>query len=176
MLEVKYVVLSVNTLKISLACAPLIPVKFGRYSYSNILGKERKYRDIVIKVDGTDCSDQTVVCNKLNDYFISIANNINDIIPASNKSPLEYMGDRLPHSFFCLPATSEEVQKILSNFVCKGCNHKSISMFIYNYLSPVISPIISKFFNISIEEGVFPDCLKTGRVVSFHKSSLGMPL
>ena len=46
--------------------------------YNNILGKEGKSRDIVIKVDGTDCSDQTVVCNKLNDYFISIANNIND--------------------------------------------------------------------------------------------------
>ena len=56
--------------------------------YNNILGKERKSRDIVIKVDGADCSDQTVVCNKLNDFFISIASNINDSIPASNKSPL----------------------------------------------------------------------------------------
>ena len=77
--------------------------------YNNILGKERKSKDIVIKVDGADYSDQTVVCNKLNDYFISIANNINDSTPASNKSPLEYMGDRLPHSFFCLPATSDEL-------------------------------------------------------------------
>ena len=134
------------------------------------MGKERKSRDIVIKVDGADCSDQTVVCNKLNDFFISIASNINDSIPASNKSPLEYMGDRLPHSFFCLPATSDEVQKLLSSFVCKGRNLKSIPMFIYKYLSPVISPIISKIFNISIEEGVFPDCLKTGRVVPLHKS------
>ena len=80
------------------------------------------------------------------------------------------MGDRLPHSFFCLPATSDEVQKLLSSFICKGCNLKSIPMFIYKYLSPVISPIISKNFNISIEEGVFPDCLKTGRVVPLHKS------
>ena len=87
-----------------------------------------------------------------------------DSIPASNKSPLEYMGDRLPHSFFCLPATSDEVQKLLSSFVCKGCNLKSIPMFIYKYLFSVISPIISNFLNISIEEGVFPDCLKTGRV------------
>ena len=62
LLEVKYVVLSVNTLKISLTCAPLIPVKFGRYNYNNILGKEGKSRDIVIKVDGADCSDQTVAC------------------------------------------------------------------------------------------------------------------
>ena len=138
--------------------------------YNNILGKERKSRDIVIKVDGADCSNQTVVCNKFNDYFISIAKNINDSISASNKSPLEYMGDRLPHSFFCLPATSDDVQKLLSSFVCKGCNLKSIPMFIYKYLSPVISPIISKINNISIEEGVFPDCLKTGRVVPLHKS------
>ena len=47
--------------------------------YNNILGSERKSKDIVNKVDGTDCSDQTVVCNKLNDYFISIANNINPL-------------------------------------------------------------------------------------------------
>ena len=111
-----------------------------------------------------------MVCNKLNDYFISIANNINDSIPASNKSPLECMGDRLHHSFSVyLLSTSDEVQNLLSSFVCKGYNLKSIPMFIYKYLSPVISPIISKIFNISIEEGVFPDCLKTGRVVPLHK-------
>ena len=64
----------------------------------------------------------------------------------------------------------DEVQKLLSSFVCKGCNLKSIPMFIYKYLFPVISPIISKIFNISIEEGVFPDCLKPGMVVPHHKS------
>ena len=43
-------------------------------------------------------------------------------------------------------------------------------MFIYKYLSRVISPIISKKINISIEEGVFSNCLKTGRVVPLYKS------
>ena len=36
--------------------------------------------------------------------------------------------------------------------------------------SHILAPVISELFNMSIMEGIFPSCLKTGRVIPIFKS------
>ena len=43
-------------------------------------------------------------------------------------------------------------------------------MYIYKYLIPVLCPVIATLFNCRIPEGIFPDCLEVGRVISLHKA------
>ena len=80
------------------------------------------------------------------------------------------MGPSLPASFLCLPATEDDVRSVISSFVTKGCNLDNIPVYIYKYLIPVLCPFIANLFNCSISEGIFPDCLKVGRVIPLHKA------
>ena len=47
-------------------------------------------KDIVLNINGVDCSDSALISNHFNSYFSSIANEINNDIPLSDASPLDY--------------------------------------------------------------------------------------
>ena len=137
---------------------------------NSLMCRGKSFKDIVLNVDGDDCHNNAVISNKFNDYFISIADNINSALPISNNSPLNYMGRRVPESFFCLPASEEEISRVIASFENKGCNINKIPVYIYKHVLPVISPVIADLFNCSIAEGRFSDCLKEGTVVPLHKA------
>ena len=48
-------------------------------------------------------------------FVISIAPNLANKIPNQTKSPLSYLGDRLPNSIFLEPVSDEEVEGIVNN-------------------------------------------------------------
>ena len=132
--------------------------------------RDKSCKDIVLNINGVDCRDSALISNHFNSYFSFIANEIYNDIPLSNASPLDYMGPSLPASFLCLTATEDDVRSVLSSFVTKGCNLDNIPVYIYKYLIPVLCPVIANLFNCSISEGIFPDCLKVGRVIPLHKA------
>ena len=63
-----------------------------------------------------------------------------------------------------------EVKKQILSFKSKHSNIKSIPSFAYKCIADVLSPVIAKLTNQSYEEGIFPSCLKTARVLSFHNA------
>ena len=46
----------------------------------------------------------------------------------------------------------------------------NILVFIYTILAPIISPTVSKLFNNSLSEGIFPECFKTAKIITIFKS------
>ena len=127
-------------------------------------------KEIVLNINGVDCSDSALISNHFINYFSYISNEINNDISLSKVSPLDYMGSSLPVSFLSLPVTEDVVRSVISSFVTKGCNLDDIPVYIYKYLIPVLCPVIANLFNCSISEGIFPDCLKVGRVIPLHKA------
>jgi hypothetical protein len=63
-----------------------------------------------------------------------------------------------------------EVSSLIKSFRNKGCNQRCIPIVIFKFANDLLSPVISKLFNESIDTGVFPSCLKIGRIVPIHKS------
>jgi len=123
-----------------------------------------------IKTDINEVTrDPTQIASNLNKHFSNIGSILNDKIPQSNVSPIEFMGNRNDNSMFITPSTPVEVQKIISSFVNKSGGIHSIPTFIYKKIVHLISPVISRLFNESVVNGIFPSCLKVARVVPIFK-------
>ena len=65
--------------------------------------------------------------------------------------------------------TSLEVFNIIKKFKNKKSSVNNIPISVFKKVSHVISPLLSELFNESINMGVFPNKLKTGRVVPLFK-------
>ena len=55
------------------------------------------------------------MANIFNNVFVNTAKKINENIPRTRKSPLEYLSSRNQPSFFILPATSQEIKVIINS-------------------------------------------------------------
>ena len=105
----------------------------------------------------------------LNDYFSSVAPSLTAQIPDVMIDPLSYLS-RNPHSFAYFEVDSAEVRKQVLSFKSKPSNIKSIHSFAYKYIADILSPVLAKLTNQFFEEGIFPSCLKTARVIPIHKA------
>ena len=78
---------------------------------------------------------------------------------------------QIPASFFLKPILEEEVIKQLHNLkASKSSCAYHIPHKIIKLSTVTIAPILTKLFNDSIRQGVFPDVLKIAHVVPIHKS------
>ena len=96
--------------------------------------------------------------------------NITKTIPRTNKSPVDFMGDRIGNSFFIAPSVPLEISEIISLLKAgKSLGPNSIPMKILKALSPLISPLLSQIINESFQSGIFPDKMKLAKVILLFK-------
>ena len=72
-------------------------------------------------------------------------------------------------SMYVAPCTNVEVERLVKSLVNKTNGINSIPTFMYKKIINIISPVIATLFNKSIEEGIFPSCLKVARVIPIFK-------
>ena len=73
-------------------------------------------------------------------------------------------------SIFINAASPLEVAQIISKFdATKANGPNSIHVNVMKLITPTISTHISKLFNASIQQGIFPNCLKTSSVTPVYK-------
>ena len=137
----------------------------------NSLIKAKKVKtSITLSVNGSDIVDSHTVSEKFNNFFSNIGRELDDKIPLTNFSPLQYMGDPAQNSFFGQPTNTNEVTKIISKFANKSSDLNSVPVYIFKSLKHIISPTISELFNQSLLTGTFPDCLKKAKIIPIFKS------
>ena len=125
--------------------------------------------------NGNISSDPAVVANIFNKFFVNVSHNITKTIPRSNKSPVDFMGDRTGNSFFTAPSVPNEISEIISLLKTgKSLGPNSIPMKILKALSPLISSPLSQIINESFQSGIFPDKMKFAKVIPLFKK--GCPL
>jgi len=123
-----------------------------------------------IDILGRRITDPESISCQFNEYFSSVALKLDDAVPNVDRSPLSYLGIPAVNSIFVSPAVNSDVERVISELPCKACDIREIPSFIYKYFSNVLSPMVASLFNESIDSGVFPDKLKTARVVPVHKA------
>jgi len=130
----------------------------------------RKKLDPEIVIDGRRVTQGCDVAEHFNSFFCNVAVNINRTIPVTAICPLQYLGERVPNSMFALPASTSDVISIVDSLQNKSCHLSDVPVFIYKKCSDLISPIICRLFNLSLETGVFPMILKAATIIPIHKS------
>ena len=137
---------------------------------NNILNnKNKSTAPSLIKYDRKDISDQNEMSKIFNNFFVNIGANLANTITRDGTDPLDYLEPRRINSFIFFGTTPQEVFNIIKKFKNKKATINNIPIAIIKKISPIIAPIISQLFNESIEAGVFPEKLKTSRVIPLYK-------
>ena len=105
------------------------------------------------------------------EYFAGVARKIDEKIPFINNDPLSYLHNINPNSFFASLSTPREVANLILSMPNKKCNLTSVPVLCYKYVVEQVSVIISDSFNVSIEEGIFLECLKLAHIIPIFKST-----
>ena len=83
-------------------------------SIKNIINKNQKPQtQSRFKIgDNLITSDKNIICNRFNDFFVNSGPTVAKSIPKVNKSPLNYMRNRLTESIYLIPVTEKINQYI----------------------------------------------------------------
>ena len=137
---------------------------------NSILGKKNTPNiPPIINHNRKDISDHKEMCKIFNNYFVNIGANLANTITGDAPDPINYLGSRCVNSFSFMGTTSQEVFNVIKKFKNKKSSINNIPIAVFKKISHVISPLLCELFNESINVGVFPDKLKTGRVVPLFK-------
>lgn len=128
-------------------------------------------------MDHNITSNKTLIANKFNNYFTSIADKLSDKIPSCNVHFSSFLKNKNPTcSIFLKPIAPIEVSKIINNLKSTKVNGpNSIPTIILKENNSTFSDILSKLFNKSITAGEFPTILKFVSVTPIYKNK-GSPL
>jgi hypothetical protein len=137
---------------------------------NEILGRNGQGKQIIkeIIIDGETNSDQSSMAQAFNEYFCQIPiktqNNLNKALVSYDN--IIQINDKSMSLYFTTPIEIYDIINKLSN---KSCKH-DIPMKLIKSVNELISPLLHKIFNMCIEKGIYPELLKSARVIPIHKS------
>ena len=125
-------------------------------------------RELVI--NGTSYKNELDIANEFNNFFSKIASKLVNELPPTTTSPLSWMPPSPPSNFRLYPITESECSKLIKNLKNSGSNIDHMPARIFKSVSAyIISPLV-KIMNKSFEDGIYPNCLKIGRIITIFKS------
>lgn len=138
--------------------------------YSEILGKNKTKQDInKIIYKGKALSSNSDIASAFNDYFTTVASDLASNFP-KNDYHMNYLTESYTNSMFLNAVTRQEMSTLL-----KSLNpNKSAGLdnippnLVIQMAEYVIDPLLH-IFNLSFTNGIFPDLLKTSKVIPVYK-------
>ena len=108
--------------------------------------------------------------NTFNNYFVNVAQKIDEKILRTRKSPLDYLTLRNDKIFFLSPVISVEIEIIINALQAgKAVGPYSIPISLLKILNSHIPKPLCTIINDSFSSWVFPDRLKLAKVIPLHK-------
>ena len=144
-------------------------------TWNNINGllSSNKNNHKVINISENDeiLSDPSIVANKFNNYFVDVSNKLSQTIAQGNCSYEQFLKEPLPKTFFMNETDPDEIKVVINSLKNKSCGLNQIPTRLIKIVSDVVSFPICTLFNRSIEEGIFPSCIKEARVTPVFKNN-----
>ena len=141
---------------------------------NEIRGKSRKEIKPLFKIDNKKITDRRVIASKFNEYFISIAEKMNSqassdikIEDAEIPSFFSFMGKSQESSIYLSDCEDVEIATIINEL--ENGKASDIPIKLIKRSSHIISPILSKYYNIFMYKGEFPDVYKIGKISPIYK-------
>ena len=122
--------------------------------------------------DNQTFTDNKSIAKTLNNYFVNIGPSIEKTIPKPKSSFQSYLGDHNPTALTLNPCNEDEITEIISKFgVNKASGPYSIPTHLLKEFSHHFSKPLTILVNKSLNEGVFPQSLKTALVCAIFKKN-----
>ena len=111
------------------------------------------------------------IANSFNNFFVNIGPTLADDIPISNDTFSTYLTDAVGDTLFLKRVTQAEIIDLVNNTKSKKSkDHDDIDMCLVKKIIPYLVIPLEHIFNISLQTGVFPDCMKIARVIPLFKN------
>ena len=134
--------------------------------------KQKQQKIDKIIVNGNVINDSKSIANSFNDYFCEIGNVLSQKIPTMSISYKHYLQNSNLNSIFVNPITEQEViQEISKLGERRAIGIYDIPVKLMKTSKELLSKPLSKIFNMSIEQGMFPNMLKIARITPIYKNS-----
>ena len=141
---------------------------------NELRGKKRVPTKPIFKIENEVVHDRRIIANKFNEYFVSLAMNLNKkvendygLITEALPTFETYLTKRCENSLYIGDCDTDEIIKIISGFA--NGKASDIPVRIVKRAAPVLAKILKLLYNNCISEGIFPSCLKTGRISHVFK-------
>ena len=167
----------VNTAKNTYKCNKILENKEdSRKTWqliNELRGKSRKVLKPPFLINNERIFERRTIANEFNKYFNSIASNLNDAIGEHKLADLklksfeDYLFPCRQQSMYLEDCTPEEVMEIVKDF--ENSKSSDIPIRVIKKSVHVFSHTLSKYFNILMKAGKFPDALKLGKVTPVFK-------
>ena len=145
------------------------------WSILNSIIKKRQYSSNTSDTyvyDNKEIRGSINIANGFNEFFTNIFVNLaKNIVPPSNACYNDYLTNYNEKSMFLSPVIDTEViyiVRIFKNKNAKACHDMSMSL-LKQIFSSVVKPIVH-ICNMSFTTGVFPDSMKTAKVIPLFKA------
>ena len=130
--------------------------------------KSSKSKITKLKVDSNIITDNKMMADVFNKYFVGIGKNMADKIPQIENT---IYSKREVQSMLFNETSPDEIIDIIKSLSSKKCIIESdIPTRFLKVASPIISPILSNIFNACLQKGIYPDSLKVAQVIPVHKA------
>ena len=110
------------------------------------------------------------IADKFNEFFVSIARDLDNDLPSGNISPYFSMSPPPPNSFFLRPVSELDCQNIIKTLKNTKSHLDTMPVTIFKKITPYIVTPLSKLINMSFSSGTFPSIFKTSIITPVYKS------
>ena len=142
---------------------------------SEIIHKQKKNHTSIKKIcfQEKNINDQTEIANTFNDFVINIGPNLTKNIiqkDHNNVSYRKYINASILSSFNFQLIDDESLRKTLNSLRTKSSSgYDGISTRLLKYLAPALISPLRLIINKSLITGIYPDKLKTAKVIPLYK-------
>ena len=125
--------------------------------------------------NGEVINTPTAIAEKFNDYFSNIASNLKSQISSRNGAPVPpdefetFLTDPVECTMYVRPVSSSEVYNIIKKFKNKATRDSKVSALKVANCDFKFTQALADIITASFQEGIFPQTLKSARVVPIHK-------
>ena len=136
----------------------------------DLIGRNRRPELIrQLCYNGTTTTDQLQMAEILNNYFTSIATELDEALPQPTVSPLNYVNPINQSSFHLYLSSKKEVENIISKLKIVRCEINQMPVNIFIKLKFILAQPLSRLINLSFISGKFPTTFKTARITPIFK-------
>jgi len=123
-------------------------------------------------INGKITNDKFQMANKFNEYFVKVGSELASKIPSVSGDFRKYINNAQTsiESIFVQPTDPTEIANIVNNFKSnKSPGFDDIRPSVVKNIIQTIAQPLADIFNLSLSTGIFPDNMKTAKVVPIFK-------
>jgi len=142
---------------------------------NNLRGKHKVNLKPSFFIDSKIVQEHRIIANGFNDYFVSIAGKLNaglEQSPGVHIQPIPdfttYFSKTCRNSMHLSDCSSKEIEEVIKSF--PSGKSSDIPVHAIKSISHIISDFLASHFNSFMQQGIFPDILKVGRVTPVYKN------